>query len=570
MGLYQTGIFPMNLPHPKISIVTPSFNQGAFIEEALISVKDQNYPAVEHIVVDGASTDQTVEILRRYTGTPGWEHLRWISEPDRGQSDALNKGFRIATGDIIGWMNSDDRYRQGCFATMTKGFTEHPAADVLYGDYTWMDENGHITDIRREIEFSRFILSYHHVLYIGTVSTFFRRRLFDEGNFLNINLKYAMDYEFFLRLAEKGYRFKHLPSVLADFRWHPQSKSTAHSDDALAEQDMLAVMYSPLLRGMKGTLKQKLILAGLRCVAAGLRYTEKLLCGYYFERFWPRDPYVSAALEKQRNISRMNTSKVLQLFSLLPSRPVEFFDRLVTVVERKSESVVGVRNGHGHALAFTDALSAGLGISSTDIAKLLAERELQELETKVSEQIAKTRGTGPFDSGHNGNFYLARSIYVLCRLLSPNIVLETGVAYGVTSAFTLQALAVNRKGTLVSVDLPPLGKDADRHVGRLIPQELKARWLLHRGPAKRILPKLFPSVGEVDVFVHDSLHTYRHMSFEFETAWPYVRPGGALVADNVDLNYAFCKFGAEVDPAFSAVVKEENTTDLFGIIIKRT
>jgi glycosyltransferase involved in cell wall biosynthesis len=288
----------MSLRLPKISIVTPSFNQGDFIEEALISVKDQKYPDVEHIVIDGASTDRTVEILQRYAGTPGWEHLHWISEPDRGQSDALNKGFRMAKGDIIGWMNSDDRYRQGCFARITQGFTEHATADVLYGDYTWMDESGYVTDIRREIEFSRFILSYHHVLYIGTVSTFFRRRLFDEGNFLNINLQYAMDYEFFLRLAEKGYHFKHLPSVLADFRWHAHGKSTAHSDGQLAEQDMLAVMYSPLLRDTHGALKQRLILAGLRYVAAGLRYTEKLLRGYYFERLSPGHPYVSTALDK--------------------------------------------------------------------------------------------------------------------------------------------------------------------------------------------------------------------------------------------------------------------------------
>jgi glycosyltransferase involved in cell wall biosynthesis len=280
----------MKQSHPKISIVTPSFNQGAFIEEALISVKEQNYPCVEHLVMDGASTDQTVEILSRYAGTPGWEHLRWISEPDRGQSDALNKGFRMATGSIVGWLNSDDRYRSGCFATIAKGFADHARADILYGDYTWMDEKGNITDIRREIEFSRFILSYHHVLYIGTVSTFFRRRLFEDGNFLDINLQYAMDYEFFLRLAEKGYHFEHLPSLLADFRWHAQGKSTAHSDGQLAEQDLLAVMHSPILRGIQGTLNRKVTLAILRSVAAGLRYSQKLLRGYYFGRSWSGRP----------------------------------------------------------------------------------------------------------------------------------------------------------------------------------------------------------------------------------------------------------------------------------------
>ncbi len=100
---------------PRISIVTPSYNQAPFIEEALQSVKDQNYPSLEHIVIDGASTDSTVSILEKYSQTPGWQHLRWVSERDQGQSDALNKGFRMAKGDIIGWLNSDDRYRPFCF-----------------------------------------------------------------------------------------------------------------------------------------------------------------------------------------------------------------------------------------------------------------------------------------------------------------------------------------------------------------------------------------------------------------------------------------------------------------------
>jgi predicted O-methyltransferase YrrM len=264
----------------------------------------------------------------------------------------------------------------------------------------------------------------------------------------------------------------------------------------------------------------------------------------------------------------MNTSKAIRLLALLPKRPLEFYDRLMTVVEvTKDRRRAAFRRGI--PLVFTDALSLALGVSSNDIAQLLAESELQRLEEKVLAGIKVAKGTGPFDSGHNGNFCLARSIYVLCRLLSPNVVFETGVAYGVTSAFTLQALAVNRKGTLISVDLPPLGGDADKHVGALVPLDLRERWHLHRGPAKRVLPNLVSSTKEVDIFVHDSLHTYHHMNFEFETVWPKVRRGGAVVADNVDLNEAFDHFTAKVCPTFSAVVQEEDTTDLFGIMIKR-
>jgi hypothetical protein len=264
----------------------------------------------------------------------------------------------------------------------------------------------------------------------------------------------------------------------------------------------------------------------------------------------------------------MKASKAIRLLALLPKRPVEFYDRVMTVLETTSESAGRFRNGDAHPLTFAEALSGALEVSNRDIQALLAESEIQLLEKEVLAQIAKANGAGPFKSAHNGNFCLARSIYVICRLLHPDVVLETGVAYGVTSAFTLQALAVNRKGTLISIDLPPLGKDADQHVGAFIPQELRDRWRLHRGPAKRILPGLLPSIREIGLFVHDSLHTYRHMSFEFETAWPYVRPGGVVVADNVDLNDAFRKFTDLAKPAFSAVVAEENTTDLFGIMVK--
>jgi methyltransferase family protein len=264
----------------------------------------------------------------------------------------------------------------------------------------------------------------------------------------------------------------------------------------------------------------------------------------------------------------MRASKAVQLLSLLPKRPVEFYDRVMTVLEVTSERGRSAFQ-NSNVLTFRDALSLALGVSSSEIAALLGESELQGIEMKVLEGMTNAKDKGPFHSGHNADFCLARSIYVICRLLSPNVVLETGVAYGVTSAFILQALAVNRRGTLISVDLPPLGRDADRHVGALIPQELRERWRLHRGPAKRILPNLVTSIKEVDVFVHDSLHTYRHMNFEFETAWPCVRPGGAVVADNVDLNDAFRHFTARIKPAFSAVVMEENTDDLFGIMIKR-
>ena len=268
----------------RISIVTPSLNQGAFLEEALLSVKEQSYAPFEHIVMDGGSTDGSVEILKRCSSQPGWEHLHWVSEPDGGQSDALNKGFKIATGDFVGWLNTDERYRSGCFETIANSVARYPEVDVFYGDSTFMNEKGHIWRIRHEIEFNRFILHYLSMLYILTAATFFRRRIFQDGNWIDTKYDYAMDYEFMLRLDDRGYRFQHIPELLADFRIHPQSKSISHPERSRAEHNLIGVMYSPVLRRMGGTLSTKVVLNGLRFIARGLRCSEKLLRGYYLEQ----------------------------------------------------------------------------------------------------------------------------------------------------------------------------------------------------------------------------------------------------------------------------------------------
>lgn len=271
----------------KISIVTPSYNQAKYLEDALLSVKTQSYPAFEHIVMDGGSTDGSVEILRSYSSRPGWKHLRWKSEPDKGQSDALNKGFRVATGDVVGWLNSDDRYRPDCFGTIASAFAEHRDADVLYGDYTYIDEKGRVWRIRREIEFNRFILLYLHMLYVPTPSSFFRRRIFDERNWIDTKFHYAMDYEFILRLARNGYAFRHIPALVADFRLHPESKTGAHADKQREEHNAIGVMYSDVVRGISNPFLQRGVRNLLRLGARALRYKEKLLRGYYLEQYSP-------------------------------------------------------------------------------------------------------------------------------------------------------------------------------------------------------------------------------------------------------------------------------------------
>jgi glycosyltransferase involved in cell wall biosynthesis len=269
---------------PRLSIVTPSFNQGAFIREAVDSVRKQNYANCEHIVIDGGSTDETVASLQRLSQNGGAATLRWSSEPDRGQAHALNKGFALATGDIIGWLNSDDRYRRGAFHKAVAIFDQHPEVDLVYGDYTWMDVHGCIQRVRREIAFSRFILLYHRVLYIPTTATFFRRRIIDEGNLLNECLHYALDFDFFLRLSAGGYRFMHTREILADFRLHDTSKTCSVPERQLREHDDIMRRYSPVSDYISNETLRSVIFGALRSTAAALRYSQKLVTGGYLPR----------------------------------------------------------------------------------------------------------------------------------------------------------------------------------------------------------------------------------------------------------------------------------------------
>jgi len=223
---------------PKISIVTPSYNQASFIEDTIHSVKDQNYMLLEHIVVDGASTDRTVSILQEYSQRPGWQHLRWISEPDHGQSDAINKGFRMATGDIIGWLNSDDLYAPDSFARVLKAFEDNPLVDFIYGDYLIIDGTGKTLISKKEIDFDWEIMLCG-LNYIAQPNVFFRSRVFETLGYLDDSLHYVMDYEFWLRAATHGFLFQHIPSALAACRWHLGAKTV--SRNPRIEEELLSV-----------------------------------------------------------------------------------------------------------------------------------------------------------------------------------------------------------------------------------------------------------------------------------------------------------------------------------------
>jgi len=272
----------------KISIVTPSYNQGQFIEKAIQSVLDQNYLNFEHIIIDNCSTDQTSEILEKYP------HLKIICEADTGQSDALNKGFKIATGEIVGWLNSDDRYLQKCFDEVQKTFLAHHETDIVYGDYYWIEESGKIIQTRREIDFDLFILKYLHVLYIPTTTSFFRRKIFDENNFLDCNINYAMDYDFFLRLALQKYKIKHVKRFWAEFRWHQKSKSNQMVKNKYYMNISLSQDMNDILlrqdKSMQNVPKkiQGIVIFSLRVLARIKRYGIKFFSGFYLDQ-WRQD-----------------------------------------------------------------------------------------------------------------------------------------------------------------------------------------------------------------------------------------------------------------------------------------
>ena len=203
----------------KISIITPSKNHASFIASNIESVLSQGYSDVEHIISDGGSTDGTLEILKKYP------HLKVISERDRGQSHALNKGFRMASGEIIGWINSDDGYCPNVFQDVADRFQD-PNVMVVYGEGIEVDEKGaKLRTIRpRGISSDDFIRFWRWKSEYIQASFFFRRSVFDKVGYIDESLYYTMDHEFFIRLS-LNYDFTFIPKELAFFRLHESSKT---------------------------------------------------------------------------------------------------------------------------------------------------------------------------------------------------------------------------------------------------------------------------------------------------------------------------------------------------------
>lgn len=253
---------------PKVSVITPSFNQAKFIEATLESIWNQGYPNLEHIVIDGGSTDGTVDILRRNADRFAY----WVSEKDEGQTDALIKGFSKATGDILCWLNSDDVFEPGALKDVASFFVRNPQANVVYGNATWISADGQFIKPKKEHAFNRFIWMYDYN-YIPQPSTFWRKRVYEQVGGLNKSFDLAMDADLWARFAERT-EIYHVNRTWSRMRLYAEQKNQRLRAKSDLEDDVIRRRYlgdePAWSRRCKGVL------------AKGIRVSWKLVRGCYW------------------------------------------------------------------------------------------------------------------------------------------------------------------------------------------------------------------------------------------------------------------------------------------------
>ena len=206
---------------PLVSVVTPSYNQAKFLEDALVSVLNQDYPHLEYLVIDGGSTDGSAELIRRRQERFAY----WVTEPDRGQAHAIAKGFARARGDILTWLNADDVYlARDAISRAVRACEQAPEAGVVYGDYALMGEDGVLFRVVPGL--ARVSFRTFATYSLGQPSAFIRRQVVNAFP-LREDLHYGMDYEYWLRLSRAGVQFHYVPWLCAAYRVHPRSKTAS-------------------------------------------------------------------------------------------------------------------------------------------------------------------------------------------------------------------------------------------------------------------------------------------------------------------------------------------------------
>jgi len=222
---------------PKISVVTPSYNQAEFLEESILSVLNQNYPDLEYIIIDGGSDDGSVDIIKKYESQLAY----WVSEPDRGQSHALNKGIARATGDILLWLNADDLCLPRAFSTVVKAFHQRLKPRLVIGHAYVVDSVGNkIRDLKSHFTSWEDYATRKYM--IRQVVTFFDRRLFDELGVVDESLKYAMDLDLLLRFTRK-YTPLIVDDYLTAYRKHSATKTYSNSVEVYQEGELISLKH---------------------------------------------------------------------------------------------------------------------------------------------------------------------------------------------------------------------------------------------------------------------------------------------------------------------------------------
>lgn len=209
---------------PTVSIVTPSFNQAGFLEATICSVLEQDYPRIEYMICDGGSTDQSVHIIRKYESRLAW----WCSEKDNGQSHAINKGWQRAQGEILAYLNSDDLYLPGAVSAVVDFLGKRPDVGVVFGDCQVIDAADRVRGLMRGQPFS-VRRSIRNGEYILQPAAFWRRAVLDKVGLFDVNLRYALDYEYFIRVG-LSFPVAYLPQSLACFRLHGESKTMSQHE----------------------------------------------------------------------------------------------------------------------------------------------------------------------------------------------------------------------------------------------------------------------------------------------------------------------------------------------------
>jgi glycosyltransferase involved in cell wall biosynthesis len=219
---------------PLVTIVTPSFNQGRFLEATICSVLEQDYPHIEYLVMDGASTDESLSILHKYADRLTY----WESQPDHGQAHAVNKGLSRARGQLLGWLNSDDLLASGAVSRAVQVFQSQPEIDVLYGCLARIDEHGRSVPTpilpKDRLEFGLPYLIGECI--VNQPGAFWRRRIMNQVGLLDESLMYSLDYEYWIRMALAGAKFKRIDPIVAYFRLSPGSKTVGQTAAQAEEQ----------------------------------------------------------------------------------------------------------------------------------------------------------------------------------------------------------------------------------------------------------------------------------------------------------------------------------------------